>query len=106
MCMMQDLSLLLSGKAVLMVLSKQPHVHPTRNDSSMCPGPHTIPATLLGKVGTAVSDNWASLAGPESSPDGRCHMFISSHGFQAIRVINHNWKKKKKPQLTASFPHL
>lgn len=50
MCMMQDLSLLLSGKAVLMVLSKQPHVHPTRNDSSMCPGPHTIPATLLGRV--------------------------------------------------------
>lgn len=65
------------------------------------------PCHTLGKGGTAVSDNWASLAGPESSPDGCCHMFISSHGFQAIRVINHNWKKKKsKPQLTASFPHL
>lgn len=61
------------------------------------------PCHTLGKGGTAVSDNWASLAGPESSPDGRCHMFISSHGFQAIRVINHNWKKKKAT-INSIFP--
>lgn len=46
----QDLSLLLSGKAALVVLSKQPDVHPNRNDSSMCSGPRAIPATLLGWV--------------------------------------------------------
>lgn len=45
-----DLSLLLSGKAALVVLSKQPDAHPNRNDSSMCSGPRAIPATLLGWV--------------------------------------------------------
>lgn len=46
----QDLSLVLLGKAAPMVLSKQPGVHPTRNDSSMCSGPLAIPATPLGRV--------------------------------------------------------
>lgn len=85
----QDLSLLPSRKAAMMVLSKQPDVHPSRNDSSVC---SHHPCHTPGKGGTGVSDNRDSLAGLESSPDGCCHKFISSRGFQAIRVIRHNWK--------------
>lgn len=46
----QALSLLLSRKAALMVLSKQPYVHPNRHDSDLCSGSRTVPAAHLGWV--------------------------------------------------------
>lgn len=66
-------------------------------NSPMCIPAGTTPACAHDPM-PSLPHSWEGVAqlwvttGPEPSPDGCCHMFVSSRGFQAVRAIKDNWK--------------